>query len=63
MVTVLVDYAEKMQCLIFKVDFKKAYDSVNWSFLEYMMGRVGLCPKCVAWMKARVCVGKYVDPC
>jgi hypothetical protein len=60
----LVDYAKKMkkQCLIFKVDFEKAYDSADWSFLEYMMGRVGMCPKWVAWMKA--CVwGKYVDSC
>jgi len=45
----------KKQCLIFKVDFEKAYDSVDWGFLEYMMGRVGMCPKWVAWMKACVC--------
>lgn len=31
------------------MDFEKAYDSVEWSFLEYMMGRVG--------MKACVCGG------
>jgi len=34
-----------MQCLIFKVDFEKMYDSVDWTFVEYMMGKVGLCPK------------------
>lgn len=39
------------------MDFEKAYDSVEWSFLEYMMGRVGMCPKWVAWMKACVCGG------
>jgi len=35
----LVDYAKKVKtdCLIFKVDFEKAYDSVDWGFLEYMM--------------------------
>ena len=52
----LVDYAKKVKkdCLIFKVDFEKAYDSVDWVFLEYMMVRVGMCEKWVAWMKACV---------
>jgi hypothetical protein len=52
----IVDFAKKAkkECLIFKVDFEKAYDSVDWSFLEYMMFRVGMCDKWVAWMK--VCV-------
>ena len=27
----------KKDCLIFKVDFEKTYDSVSWNFLEYMM--------------------------
>lgn len=45
----LVDYAKKLkkECLIFKVDFEKAYDSVDWGFLEYMMRRVGMCEKWV----------------
>lgn len=30
-----------------KVEFEKAYDSVDWVFLEYMMRRVGLCDKWV----------------
>jgi hypothetical protein len=35
----LVDLAKRKnkQCLIFKVDFEKAYDSVDWGFLEYML--------------------------
>lgn len=28
-------------CLILKVDFEKACDSISWSFLDYMMHRVG----------------------
>jgi len=50
----LVDYAKKAkkECLIFKVDFGKAYDSVDWEFLEYMMLRVGMCDKWVGWIKA-----------
>jgi hypothetical protein len=58
----LVDYAKKTKkkCLIFKVDFEKAYDSVDWGFLEYMMRRVGMCEKWVNWM----CVWwKYVHFC
>jgi hypothetical protein len=32
-------------CLIFKVDFEKAYDSVEWSFLDYMLERFGFSDK------------------
>lgn len=31
---------KKKKCLILKVDFEKAYDSVNWKFLDYMMIRM-----------------------
>jgi hypothetical protein len=55
----LVDYAKKAkrQCLILKVDFEKANDSVDWGFLEYMLMRVGFCNKWVEWMKTCVCGG------
>lgn len=55
----LMDYAKKakQECHIFKVDFEKAYDSVDWGFLEYMMIRVGICVKWVAWSKACVFAG------
>jgi hypothetical protein len=35
----VVDLAKKSgrHCLILKVDFEKAYDSVDWGFLEYML--------------------------
>lgn len=30
---------QRKKCLVFKVDYEKAYDSVNWEFLYYMLGR------------------------
>ncbi|XP_024640483.1 uncharacterized protein [Medicago truncatula] len=58
----IVDFAKKFkkECLILKVDFEnfeKAYDSVDWGFLVYMMKRVGMCSKWIARMKACVCGG------
>jgi len=52
----VVDVARRMnrECLILKVDFEKANDTVDWSFLEYMLRRVGFCSKWINWMKACV---------
>ncbi|GKV43845.1 hypothetical protein SLEP1_g51093 [Rubroshorea leprosula] len=38
-----IDGARKRKswCFIFKIDFEKAYDKVCWSFLDYMMERMG----------------------
>lgn len=35
---------------LFKVDFKKAYDSVLWSFLEYMMEQLGFGANMIKWI-------------
>ena len=43
---------EKKSGLMVKVDFEKAYDSVNWKFLFYMMGRLGFSPIWIKWIKA-----------
>jgi hypothetical protein len=48
---------KKKECLIFKVDFEKAYDSVDWCFLEYMFQRCGFCGKWILWMRACVFAG------
>jgi hypothetical protein len=55
----VVDLAKRARekCMIFKVDFAKAYDSVNWNFLVYMLKRFGFAEKWIAWMKACVCAG------
>jgi hypothetical protein len=37
---------------VFKVDFEKAFDSVEKSFLDYMLGRFGFCEKWKAWIQA-----------
>ncbi|MCI40746.1 RNA-directed DNA polymerase (Reverse transcriptase), partial [Trifolium medium] len=52
----VVDLARRSgkECLIFKVDFEKAYDSVEWGFLEYMLKRFGFCEVWIGWMKACV---------
>jgi hypothetical protein len=55
----VVEAAKKMMkdCMIFKVDFEKAYDSVDWSFLDYMLHRFGFCEKWIAWIRACVFSG------
>lgn len=48
----LLDYAKKKgnSCMVFKVDFEKAYDSVSWEFLDYMFFRIGFNEKWKAWI-------------
>jgi hypothetical protein len=55
----VVDWMKKTktECFIFKVDFEKAYDSVDWGLLEYMLQRCGFCDKWITWMKACVFAG------
>jgi hypothetical protein len=55
----VVDLARRngQSCLILKVDFEKAYDLVEWSFLEYMLRRFGFCNKWIEWIRACVFSG------
>ncbi|GKV33388.1 hypothetical protein SLEP1_g41905 [Rubroshorea leprosula] len=41
---------KKQQAFVFKADFAKAYDCVNWSFLEWMMDRMGFGTKWRRWI-------------
>lgn len=50
----VVEEAKRGQkpCMLFKVDFERAYDAVSWSFLSYMMSRMGFCNKWICWIQA-----------
>jgi hypothetical protein len=53
----VVDEAHKAkkELLLFKVDFEKAYDSVDWGYLDAVMGRMDFLPLWRKWMKECVC--------
>jgi hypothetical protein len=53
----LVDLAKQRDdnCLLFKVDFERAYDTVSWKFLEYMMERMGFADTWLRWIRSCVC--------
>jgi hypothetical protein len=53
----VVDEAVKMKkdLLLFKVDFEKAYDSVDWGYLDSVMGRMSFPTLWRKWMKECVC--------
>ena len=37
--------------IVFKIDFEKAYDHVDWGFLEHVLERKGFSPKWRSWMR------------
>lgn len=41
----------KKSCLALKVDFEKAYDSESWSFIDYMLLRLGFNTTWRKWMQ------------
>lgn len=46
--------SSKKDYLMFKVDFKKSYDNVNWNFLFYFIRKMEFRVKRILWMKACV---------
>jgi len=49
---VLEEYKRKRKsCVFFKVDYEKAYDSVSWDFIYYMLRRLGFCDRWIRWIK------------
>jgi hypothetical protein len=53
----VVDEARKLkkELLLFKVDFKKAFDSVDWGYLDDVMGKMAFPTLWRKWMKECVC--------
>lgn len=49
----IVDFSKrtKDECLLFKVDFEKAYDSISWDLLFYMLNRMWFTEGWIRWMK------------
>ncbi|XP_058733672.1 uncharacterized protein LOC131605316 [Vicia villosa] len=52
----VIDLARKdgLGCLLFKVDFEKAYDNVSWDFLRFMLRKMGFGAKWLKWMEALI---------
>ena len=49
---VLEEYKRKRKsCVFFKVNYEKAYESVNWDFIFYMLRRLGFCKRWIRWIK------------
>jgi hypothetical protein len=55
----VVDFVHKTKkkCFLFKVDYEKAYDSIDWRFLIYMLRKFGFGDKWVRWMEECLCGG------
>ncbi|KAJ9564278.1 hypothetical protein OSB04_000244 [Centaurea solstitialis] len=60
MVNELISWAKKMRkkLLILKVDFAKAFDTLNWNFLDNILSQMGFGDKWRAWMQGVICTAK-----
>lgn len=45
---------KKIKGVVFKIDFEKAYDSVNWNFLEEVLVRKGFGQQVIFWIMSIV---------
>jgi hypothetical protein len=46
----------KKELLLFKLDFEKAYESVDWGYLDAVMGKMDFSPLWRKWMREYVCI-------
>lgn len=44
------------RCILFKVDFKQAYDCVEWKFFDNVMSAMNFGDKLVQWIRGGVCI-------
>ncbi|XP_071715303.1 uncharacterized protein [Rutidosis leptorrhynchoides] len=52
MLSEIIDYYKKRHksLMIFKIDFEKAFDSVNWRYLDHIIDSLGFGRKCKSWI-------------
>jgi hypothetical protein len=50
----IIDLAKRRrdECLLFKVDFERAYDTISWQFLDRMMIKMGFAEGWLKWIRA-----------
>lgn len=57
MASEILDVMErKKEGLIFKLDFEKAYDSVNWPFLLFILRKMNFGDSWISWIKRCISV-------
>ncbi|XP_058726321.1 secreted RxLR effector protein 78-like [Vicia villosa] len=54
LVNEILDWAKKKKkgCLLLKVDFENAYDSISWNYLRWIMVRMGFGKRWLKWMES-----------
>ena len=50
-------HRKKLNRVIFKIDFEKAYDKVKWPFLLQTLRMKGFLPKWISWIKSFISGG------
>ena len=51
-------HSKKLQGVIFKIDFEKAYDNISWNFLQEVLTRKGFDYRLKHWIMSTVKGGK-----
>ena len=46
----MAEKKKKIPSTLIKLDFQKAYDSVNWAFLKMVMEKIGFGRKWIRWI-------------
>ncbi|XP_058726325.1 secreted RxLR effector protein 78-like [Vicia villosa] len=56
MVNEILDWAKRKKkgCLLLKVDFEKAYDSISWNYLRWILVRMRFGNRWMKWMESSI---------